>query len=221
MVLTKKKYFQQEIREGNGGEPLGDSKYDPSRKLGKSGDVKPLTCNLCGKTFTKKGFLLRHVRLHRKERDEGGGEEADVDEDGDRFAIKRPYKPETRSYHCHLCGVVISRASKYYHMKYVHKIGFEIFKCFCGKEYSSKLGLKKHHLSHTGERPFICSFCGKTFRVRTEYYDFEFVMGSNFAFNSRIMHLSTIAKDAAVAKTCTNAKRVGRNTHGRSATSYI
>lgn len=124
---------------------------------------------------------MRHMRLHKKEQlggdgdgnggGDGGAEEEDIDENGEeRFAMKRPYKPETRSYHCHLCGVVISRASKYYHMKYVHKIGFEIFKCFCGKEYSSKLGLKKHHLSHTGERPFICSYCGKTFRVRMRNY---------------------------------------------------
>ena len=33
------------------------------------------------------------------------------------------------------------------------------------------------------------------------------------------MHLSMIAKDGAVAKTCTNARLVGRNTRERSATS--
>lgn len=145
--------MQQELKEhDDDGAPLTDFPYLPpgSRAKRVKGEKKPLSCKFCGKRFSKKGFLARHERLHVK------GE--DGEEESDKFIVKRPYKPETRSYNCHLCGIVISRASKYYHMKYVHKIGFEIFKCFCGKEYSSKLGLKKHHLSHTGECLTKCHF---------------------------------------------------------------
>ncbi len=121
-----------------------------ARKRSRRGVGSSFECKFCGKRFSKRGFLTRHEKSHSKTDDSEACLEGVADDDVEKFVVKKPYKPETRSYNCHLCGVVISRASKYYHMKYVHKVGFEIFKCFCGKEYSSKLGLKKHHLSHTG-----------------------------------------------------------------------
>ena len=33
----------------------------------------------------------------------------------------------------------------------------------CGKSYCQKDGLKRHMFVHTGEMPFICKVCGKVF----------------------------------------------------------
>lgn len=124
-------------------EPGEEDSSAKKRKQRRGNEDYP--CTICGKNFVRRGFLERHLKLH------DGGSLGGVG-GTEPFVVKRPYKPETRKFNCHLCGVMISRSSKYYHMKYIHKIGFEVHTCYCGKEYSSKLGLKKHHLSHTGER---------------------------------------------------------------------
>ncbi|XP_006805367.1 zinc finger protein 664-like [Neolamprologus brichardi] len=39
----------------------------------------------------------------------------------------------------------------------------------CGKSFSQSKELKAHHLSHTGERPYCCQHCGKSFTKETSY----------------------------------------------------
>jgi hypothetical protein len=137
--------------EDEAGEVKGEGeegeKKEAKLKKSKPPKEKTLKCQICDKAFALEGYLERHMHQHKGE---PGVVLADIS-----VQRRRPYRPETGKFNCHLCGVVLSRASKYYHLRSVHKIGFVTHKCYCGKEYASKLGLKKHHLSHTGEKPFI------------------------------------------------------------------
>ena len=96
---------------------------------------KLFQCNHCGNSFSDKGGLKQHEKVHF----------------------------EFNSVNCDECGKHISRAGNLKkHMK-IHA-GESPFSChFCGKlcvEYSN---LKIHLRKHTGERPFPCDNCDKTF----------------------------------------------------------
>jgi uncharacterized Zn-finger protein len=38
---------------------------------------------------------------------------------------------------------------------------------FCGKRFTQKINLKHHRMIHTGEKPYVCSICGKGFNQQS------------------------------------------------------
>ena len=47
-------------------------------------------------------------------------------------------------------------------LKIIHKM----FQYYTGKKFKSSQKLKIHNYVHTGERPFVCSFCNKQFAAK-------------------------------------------------------
>ena len=41
----------------------------------------------------------------------------------------------------------------------------------CSKVFSSNANLKKHTMTHTGEKPYLCEFCNKRFRLKHHLRD--------------------------------------------------
>ncbi|KAG0444704.1 hypothetical protein HPB47_013482, partial [Ixodes persulcatus] len=104
---------------------------------------KDLECPVCGKQFTKKYYLQRHLQMTSC----SGG--------------PPPAHP------CEVCGKIYSRKDNL--REHLRAHAGEVtrrkkYKCdHCGKTFHGISLLKIHIRTHTGERPFSCDFCSKGF----------------------------------------------------------
>ncbi|KAJ8719446.1 hypothetical protein PYW08_011621 [Mythimna loreyi] len=96
---------------------------------------KEFICDTCGKTFTMKHLLKRHVVMHSK---------------------VKPHK-------CEKCSKTYARRDQLISHMYSHKEHKPYVCEYCKKSFSQMCSLKDHLRTHTGETPFLCSECGKGF----------------------------------------------------------
>nr|XP_046273333.1 uncharacterized protein LOC124074434 [Scatophagus argus] len=140
----------------------------PEADAGSSVKERPFPCSYCGKRFSLKGNLNRHIRDHTGERPfPCTGCDKSFKDSGSLTAHMRCHTGE-QPYSCLFCGKNFSgRGNMTRHMR-IHT-GEKPFTCsVCSKSFHVKEHLNRHMKYHTGEKPFSCTVCGKGCAQKTD-----------------------------------------------------
>ncbi|XP_056386987.1 zinc finger protein 271-like isoform X2 [Hyla sarda] len=141
-------------------EPSADNSFSVTQSAqGK----KLFPCSECGKCFTRKSNLFRHVLLHP-------GQGPYVCEKCGKFYTQKVHLLEHQVVHtgekafsCDECGKCFMQRAVLERHERIHN-GEKMFTCEeCGNSFNYKSHLVEHRKCHMREKPYSCSECGESF----------------------------------------------------------
>uniref|UniRef100_A0A8C9U0Z6 C2H2-type domain-containing protein n=1 Tax=Scleropages formosus TaxID=113540 RepID=A0A8C9U0Z6_SCLFO len=124
---------------------------------------RPFHCWECGGTFRQLAHLKTHQQTHKKPWGVQNHTDEKVDHESKDLELQSESHVSPNSILCIPTSAVSDKVTENrnsmmgnIHRKHQCKL---CFKCF-----ASPYKLKRHNLIHTGQKPFRCASCGKTFR---------------------------------------------------------
>jgi len=125
-------------------------------------DAKTQVCDICGWEGAKRNYNQHFKYKHLND-------QKTCSECGEQFPGKIQLNKHIRTKHtfeqCSVCGLSISYVYLRRHMLLKHSDSSALpFQCtICNKGFLGKMKFKNHMNIHTGERPYSCRFCERTF----------------------------------------------------------
>ncbi|XP_060069426.1 zinc finger protein 91-like [Ylistrum balloti] len=153
-----------------------NSKHSLSLHLAWHKDLRPYVCEVCNKGFRTKMNLLGHAPVH------SGVKAHQCEICGQCFTLKETLRRHKRihnkdkRYQCKICGhkfrstdgLNSHMVSSHLTAQDISSLKFKVRQCdLCNKLCSSKQTYERHMTTHTGERPFHCKYCPRSYSLNT------------------------------------------------------
>ena len=144
-------------------------------------NLKPYSCDECGKTFSLNKFLTKHKQTHLDARRLTCDLCCQVFSHSYELRLHRMQHNGRTPKECHVCGKFFVSTSDLQQHSLTHlEVKVKLFPCpvdGCGKSFVRSKDFKNHLNKHTGEKMFECSVCQRKFS-RSETLDTHMLVHS-------------------------------------------
>ena len=143
---------------------------------------KQWQCDICLKTFTTKYFLKKHNRLHTGKLEGEGNLPRRKANTTQNISRRDSIRLSLVREGVHVPAIVPQTHALPHRREAVHLVCFcgnqeplhgscilVLSSSTCGRSFKELSTLQNHERIHSGERPFACESCGKSFRQRVSY----------------------------------------------------